>query len=239
MLKKISIITTLFLLFFSIQGNLYANQSSKNSSKIEKQKPQQKKQNIQSKNTKTKTDKKSKSTQQNKIKKNKVENKKIVKTNNKVAKNKNTKLQKIAKVNKNQKSENNYSNSYAYLNKNEKVKVFNEFYNETKHIKYRMGGTGKNGIDCSAFIQKMFKEKFDYTLSRSTITQVNEGIEVKKSELQPGDLVFFKTSKVDKHVGVYTGNGEFLHASIKGIQYTKLDKPFYKDSYWTARRVIN
>ena len=58
MLKKISIITTLFLLFFSIQGNLYANQSSKNSSKIEKQKPQQKKQNIQSKNTKTKTDKK-------------------------------------------------------------------------------------------------------------------------------------------------------------------------------------
>jgi murein DD-endopeptidase / murein LD-carboxypeptidase len=102
-----------------------------------------------------------------------------------------------------------------------------------------MGGTGQNGIDCSAFTQKMFKEKFDYALSRSTLTQVNEGIEVKKSELQPGDLVFFKTSKIDKHVGVYTGNGEFLHASIKGIQYTKLDKPFYKDSYWTARRVIN
>lgn len=120
-----------------------------------------------------------------------------------------------------------------------KKKAFTEFYNEMKHVNYKMGGTGgRKGIDCSAFTQKMFKEKFNLQLPRTTVTQVNIGKEIKKSELIPGDLVFFKTSKVDKHVGVYVGNGEFLHASIKGIQYTKLDKPFYKDAYWTSRRVI-
>lgn|SRR5574344_653744 len=118
-------------------------------------------------------------------------------------------------------------------------KVFSEFYNEMKHLDYKMGGTGKNGIDCSAFTQKMFKEKFNVLLPRTTRTQVNEGIEIKKSELKPGDLVFFKTGKTDRHVGIYAGNGEFLHASIKGIQFTKLDKPFYKNAYWTARRIIN
>lgn len=120
-----------------------------------------------------------------------------------------------------------------------KKKAFTEFYNEMKHVDYKMGGTGgRKGIDCSAFTQKMFKEKFNLEIPRTTRTQVNIGKEIKKSELIPGDLVFFKTSKVDKHVGVYVGNGEFLHASIKGIQYTKLDKPFYKDAYWTSRRVI-
>lgn len=167
---------------------------------------------------------------------NQIVNNKTKNSNNKVPKS--TKSDKIITTKKGN-NINKEFNSYAYLGKNQKQKVFNEFYNETKHIKYKMGGTGKNGIDCSAFTQKMFKEKFDYALSRSTLTQVNEGIEVKKSELQPGDLVFFKTSKIDKHVGIYTGNGEFLHASVKGIKYTKLDKPFYKDSYWTARRVIN
>jgi lipoprotein Spr len=65
------------------------------------------------------------------------------------------------------------------------------------------------------------------------------GVEVKKSDLKMGDLVFFKTSKTMKHVGVYVGDGDFLHSSVKGIQFTKLDKQFYKDSYWTARRIVN
>lgn len=120
-----------------------------------------------------------------------------------------------------------------------KKQAFTEFYSEWKNVKYKMGGTSKSGIDCSGFTQKIFKEKFGVELPRTTLTQVNMGVEVKKSDLKPGDLVFFKTSKTDKHVGVYVGNNNFLHSSIKGIQYTSLDKPFYKKSYWTSRRIMN
>ena len=120
-----------------------------------------------------------------------------------------------------------------------KKQAFTDFYSEWKDVRYKMGGTSKSGIDYSGFTQKVYKEKFGVSLPRTTVTQVDLGVEVKKSELIPGDLVFFKTSKTDKHVGVYVGNGEFLHASIKGIQFTKLDKPFYKKNYWTSRRIID
>jgi lipoprotein Spr len=239
MSKKVSIVTSIFLLLLGLQTSIYAAQD--NNKKVQPVKSQTKTEKPQAKTTKNQINKKvqvePKKVNNNKNKEiNKIVNNKTKNSNNKISKS--TKNNKIITTKKSTNQKNEF-NSYAYLAKNQKQKVFNEFYNETKHIKYKMGGTGQNGIDCSAFTQKMFKEKFDYALSRSTLTQVNEGIEVKKSELQPGDLVFFKTSKIDKHVGVYTGNGEFLHASIKGIQYTKLDKPFYKDSYWTARRVIN
>jgi lipoprotein Spr len=120
-----------------------------------------------------------------------------------------------------------------------KKQAFLDFYNDWKNVKYKMGGTSRKGIDCSAFTQKAFKEKFGIELPRTTTTQVKIGVEVKKSELKMGDLVFFKTSKVNNHVGIYMGNGSFLHSSIKGIKFTKLDKPFYKHAYWTARRIIN
>lgn len=120
-----------------------------------------------------------------------------------------------------------------------KSEAFTDFYSEWKNVKYKMGGSSKSGIDCSAFTQKIYKEKFGVELPRTTLTQVNMGEEVKKSDLKPGDLVFFKTSKTDKHVGVYVGNNNFLHASIKGIQFTSMDKPFYKKNYWTSRRIID
>ena len=120
-----------------------------------------------------------------------------------------------------------------------KKQAFVDFYNDWKNVKYKMGGTSRKGIDCSGFTQKVYKEKFGIELPRTTVTQVNIGVEVKKSDLKMGDLVFFKTSKFDKHVGIYMGNGSFLHSSIKGVQFTELEKSFYKDAYWTARRIMN
>lgn len=117
-------------------------------------------------------------------------------------------------------------------------KEFMDFYNEWKHVKYRFGGNSKKGIDCSAFTQRIYKEKFDIKIPRSTRTQVKVGKKVAKSELELGDLIFFKTGKVDRHVGVYMGNGDFMHASIKGVKFSKVDKPFYKKAYWTSRRII-
>ena len=120
-----------------------------------------------------------------------------------------------------------------------KKQAFMDFYNDWKNVKYKLGGESRKGIDCSAFTQRAFKDKFGIDLPRTTLTQVNVGKEVKKSDLKMGDLVFFKTSKRDKHVGIYMGDGSFLHSSIKGIQFTELEKSFYKDAYWTARRIMN
>jgi len=114
-----------------------------------------------------------------------------------------------------------------------------DFHKEWKGVKYRFAGNSKKGIDCSAFTQRIFKEKFDINLPRSTRTQVKIGKEIKKSELEMGDLIFFKTGKIDRHVGIYMGNGEFMHASIKGVKFSKVNKPFYKKTYWTSRRIIN
>ncbi|PLY04834.1 MAG: hypothetical protein C0625_15680 [Arcobacter sp.] len=114
-----------------------------------------------------------------------------------------------------------------------------DFYNEWKSVRYKYGGNSKKGIDCSAFTQRIYKEKFDVKIPRSTRTQVKIGKKIKKSELEMGDLVFFKTGVRDRHVGIYMGDGSFMHASIKGIRFTKLDKPYYKRKYWTSRRVLN
>jgi murein DD-endopeptidase / murein LD-carboxypeptidase len=112
------------------------------------------------------------------------------------------------------------------------------FYNEWKNVKYKFGGESKRGIDCSAFTQKAFKEKFHLDIPRTARTQVKIGKAVKKRDLKLGDLVFFKTSKTNRHVGIYMGDGTFMHASIKGVKFTNLNKPFYKKAYWTSRRVL-
>jgi lipoprotein Spr len=113
-----------------------------------------------------------------------------------------------------------------------------DFYADWKGTKYRLGGNSRRGIDCSAFTQRIFKEKFYTNIPRTTRTQVKVGKEIKKSELTLGDLVFFNTGRLDRHVGVYMGDGNFMHASIKGVKFTKLNKPFYKKAYWTSRRII-
>jgi lipoprotein Spr len=119
------------------------------------------------------------------------------------------------------------------------TKQFLDFYKEWKGVKYRFGGNSKRGIDCSAFTQRIYKEKFDIKIPRNTRTQVKVGKEIARSKLEIGDLIFFKTGKHDRHVGVYMGKGDFMHASIKGVKYSKIDKPFYKKTYWTSRRIIN
>lgn len=117
-------------------------------------------------------------------------------------------------------------------------KALLDFYKEWKGTRYKFGGNSKRGIDCSAFTQRIYKEKFNIKIPRNTRTQVKVGIKIKRSELELGDLVFFKTGKYDRHVGIYMENGEFMHASIKGVKFTKLDKPYYVKRYWTSRRIL-
>jgi lipoprotein Spr len=112
------------------------------------------------------------------------------------------------------------------------------FYEEWKGTKYSTKGNSKKGISPTHYVQRLFKEKFDLDISNNARKQLKLGDKIKKSELQMGDLVFFKKSRNRMHVGVYMNNGDFMHASVKGVKFTKLNKAYYKNTYYTARRVF-
>jgi len=105
---------------------------------------------------------------------------------------------------------------------------------------YSYGADGPKSFDCSGFTMYVFKH-FDIDLPHSSASQAKKGSQVKKSDLIPGDLVFFKTSsKGISHVGIYIGKGDFIHASTGGgkVEITSLSETYYNKRYVTARRIL-
>lgn len=111
--------------------------------------------------------------------------------------------------------------------------------------KYVWGGNGPTTFDCSGLTKYVYG-KVGVKLERVSYNQATQGIKVDKSKLQVGDLLFFSginassSSAKVSHVGIYIGNGEFLHAanSSRGVVIDDLDTDYYKKHYVTARRVI-
>lgn len=100
---------------------------------------------------------------------------------------------------------------------------------------YLWGGTSPStGFDCSGFTQYVYAH-FGISLGRTTYDQINNGYEVSKSELQPGDLIFYGKGGNPTHMGMYVGNGTYIHAPRTGdvIKISSIDRP----DYITARRV--
>lgn len=111
-------------------------------------------------------------------------------------------------------------------------------YDEWKGTRYQLGGTSKDAVDCSGFVHITFKSKLGIVLPRSTDLQVELGQHVDKDELRAGDLVFFKTGRMLRHVGVYLEDGRFLHASSKlGVAISHLNESYWKSAYWKAKRL--
>ena len=105
---------------------------------------------------------------------------------------------------------------------------------------YQYGGTGPDSYDCSGLVYSLFG-KLGISLPRVAASQTAAGTYVAKTDLAYGDLVFFaKDGKNINHVGIYVGNGEFVHAPSTGdiVKATTLMSGYYKDTYYTARRVI-
>ena len=107
---------------------------------------------------------------------------------------------------------------------------------------YKYGGTTPAGFDCSGFVQYVYQH-FDISLPRTAAAQAKAGVGVDKAHLIPGDLVFFNTEGSGiSHVGIYAGNGRFIHSSSPksgGVIYTSLGESFYSRSYVGARRLSN
>lgn len=104
-------------------------------------------------------------------------------------------------------------------------------------VPYVWGGEMPSGFDCSGFVQYVHR-RLGVDLSRTTYTQVDEGITVSREDLKQGDLVFFKKNGDIHHVGIYIGNNQFIHAPQTGDK-VKISNLSDRNDYYTARRIIN
>ncbi len=113
-------------------------------------------------------------------------------------------------------------------------------------VRYVYGGASPSGFDCSGFTLYVFKQ-FGYNLPHSATSQWYEsGQYVERSDLQPGDIVLFcdpsrSNGKACSHVGIYIGNGEFIHASSgssgKYVRISSLNTGYYNTYYKGAKRL--
>ena len=108
---------------------------------------------------------------------------------------------------------------------------------------YRYGGNSVRGLDCSAFVKKIY-DIFDVQLPRSARDQYKTGPKVSRDQLAVGDLVFFRTKRFAKyptHVGIYIGEGNFIHSSSGhariGVKIDSLQTDFYNKTFIGATRV--
>lgn len=109
-------------------------------------------------------------------------------------------------------------------------------------VPYKRGGTSEaTGFDCSGFVRKIYEQTAGLLLPRSASQQAAATEKIDRTDLQPGDLVFFNTMRrAFSHVGIYVGDGKFIHAPKPGAEVRVEDMG---QSYWTrrfdgARRVV-
>jgi len=105
-------------------------------------------------------------------------------------------------------------------------------------VPYKLGGSTLRGIDCSAFVKKIY-EIFNTELPRTTREQFSVGKKVEKDQLEEGDLVFFKRRGNSAHVGIYIGDNQFVHASSynRQVKIDYLDTPYYSKRFLRGVRV--
>ena len=107
--------------------------------------------------------------------------------------------------------------------------------------KYHMGGTSKNGIDCSALTSSILLAVYGFVIPRTARMQYKATQHIKKDNLQEGDLVFFHThgrGRSVTHVGLYLDNGHFVHASSsQGVTISSLDDSYYAKRFICGGRV--
>lgn len=107
---------------------------------------------------------------------------------------------------------------------------------------YRFGGKNPDaGVDCSGFVSYVFSKAVGYPVTGSAAAIARQGREVGKDDLRPGDLVFFNTlGRPFSHVGIFIGNGEFIHApSSRGaVRIDRLSNPYYAARFHAARAIL-
>lgn len=102
---------------------------------------------------------------------------------------------------------------------------------------YLAGGHSRSGTDCSGFVLQIYAEALGVHLPRSATAMYTQSHALPPADRRPGDLVFFNTNgRSISHVGIYMGEGTFVHAANTGVQYDPLDAPYWAEAYVGTRR---
>jgi cell wall-associated NlpC family hydrolase len=108
-------------------------------------------------------------------------------------------------------------------------------------VPYKFGGnSGETGLDCSGFVRAVYSQSMGLLLPRKADQQAAATTQIERTELQPGDLVFFNTlRRAFSHVGIYVGNGRFVHAPRPGgeIRVESMATAYWATRFNGARRV--
>lgn len=113
-----------------------------------------------------------------------------------------------------------------------------EHIDEWYGTRYKMGGTTKKGIDCSAFVQTVYLSAFGLAMPRTAREQYKKSRIISATELKEGDLVFFNTRGGVSHVGIYLQNNKFVHASVSsGVTISDMYDPYYLRHFIGAGRI--
>ncbi|ACH37917.1 protein of unknown function, LysM, LysM and NLPC_P60 domain-containing [Citrifermentans bemidjiense Bem] len=105
--------------------------------------------------------------------------------------------------------------------------------------RYRFGGSSRSGIDCSSFVQHVFRD-LEVSLPRTAREQFEVGNAVAPGDLQKGDLIFFATyASYPSHVGIYLGNNKMIHASSRDrrVVISSLNTSYYRSRFLGAKRI--
>ena len=114
------------------------------------------------------------------------------------------------------------------------------FIDEWWGTKYRYGGTTKKGIDCSSFTGLLMGSVFGFTIPRTARQQYAACSKLKKEDMLEGDLVFFNTRGGVSHVGIYLGDGFFVHSSSSaGVTINSLNENYYSRKFIGGGRIEN
>lgn len=109
-------------------------------------------------------------------------------------------------------------------------------------VPYRRGGTSADtGFDCSGFVRTTFEQALGLMLPRRAAEQAAATYKIDKHELRPGDLVFFNTlRRAYSHVGIYLGEGRFIHAPRRGatVRVESMDTRYWRARFNGARRAL-
>ena len=108
-------------------------------------------------------------------------------------------------------------------------------------VPYKRGGTSEiTGFDCSGFVRHLYEKSVGQILPRRAVDQARATEVIDRNELQPGDLVFFNTMRrAFSHVGIYVGDGKFIHAprSGKAVDVADMRNAYWQKRFNGARRV--
>src|SRR5476651_306322 len=118
------------------------------------------------------------------------------------------------------------------------VKLF-QFVYDWIGTPYRFGGSSKKGIDCSAFTKELYTQVFNMDIKRSSRDIFSMVTPVGKDDLKEGDLMFFKIhSRSITHVGIYLGDGRFVHAANKGVAISNISDEYYSKYFYRGGRML-